>query len=252
MLVGKRAYDQSAFSPESVALGFKRLMGTSSVLQFSGGKQITPEEASSEIIKALIAQARMTAGDFQTDGAVVTIPAAFNQMQCEATMRAAASAGLDKVALLQEPIAAALASIAHSKNKNGQFLVYDLGGGTLDAAIVQTIAASATVIAHAGINMLGGRDFDRAILNSVVRPWLLENFDLADDFQKDKLYERLIRVAQYRAELSKISLSTQESDRIFADESQVPRYLFQHKNRIVSSLTKAKSVLATRAVPRSF
>jgi molecular chaperone DnaK len=173
MLVGKRAYDQSAFSPENVAQGFKRLMGTSSPIQFSNGKTMTPEEASSEIIKALVAQARMSAGDFQVDGAIVTIPAAFNQMQCEATMRAAAEAGLSKVALLQEPIAAAMASISHSKNKNGQFLVYDLGGGTFDAAIVQTIAASATVIAHAGINMLGGRDFDRAILNSIVRPWFV-------------------------------------------------------------------------------
>ncbi len=182
---------------------------------------MTPEEASAEIIKTLVAQARMAAGDFQIDGAVVTIPAAFNQMQCEATMRSAAAAGLNKVALLQEPIAAAMASISHSKNKNGQFLVYDLGGGTFDAAIVQTVSSSATVIAHAGINMLGGRDFDRAILNSVVRPWLLENFDLSDDFQKDVAYQRLIRVAQYRAELSKIALSTQTRDRIFADESQI-------------------------------
>ena len=51
-------------------------------------------------------------------------------------MRAAAAAGLTKVALLQEPIAAALASIANSTNKNGQFLVYDLGGGTFDVGIV--------------------------------------------------------------------------------------------------------------------
>jgi molecular chaperone DnaK len=60
MLVGKRAYDQSAFSPENVAQGFKRLMGTSSSIQFSTGKTMTPEEASSEIIKALVAQAKMT------------------------------------------------------------------------------------------------------------------------------------------------------------------------------------------------
>jgi molecular chaperone DnaK len=221
MLVGKRAYDQAAFSPESVAQGFKRLMGTSSTIQFSNGRVMTPEEASSEIIKALIGQAQMTAGEFTNEGSVVTIPAAFNQMQSEATMRAAAAAGLERVALLQEPIAAALTSISNSKNKNGQFLVYDLGGGTFDAAIVQTIAASATVIAHAGINMLGGRDFDRAILNSIVRPWLFENFDLANDFHKDGSYQRLIRVAQYRAEMSKIALSTQETDRIFADESQI-------------------------------
>src|SRR5262245_42603597 len=76
-------------------------------------------------------------------------------------------------------------------------------------------------VAHAGINMLGGRDFDRNLLNSVVRPWLLSNFDLPDDFQKDPTYQRLLRVAQYRCERSKISLSTQQVDRIFADENQL-------------------------------
>lgn len=221
MIVGKRAYDQAAFSPESVAQGFKRLMGTSSPIRFANGTTMTAEELSCEVIKTLLAQARMSAGDFNIEGAVVTIPAAFNQMQAEATMRAAAAAGLTQVALLQEPIAAAMASIARSSNKNGQFLVYDLGGGTFDAAIVQTISGSASVIAHAGINMLGGRDFDRAVVNSIVRPWLLTNFDLADDFQRDEKYHRLIRVAHYRAETSKIALSTQTHDRLFADESQI-------------------------------
>src|SRR5258708_19803139 len=167
MFPQERIADQSAFSPENVAQGFKRLMGTSSSIQFSNGKTMTPEEASSEIIKALVAQARMAAGDFQIDGAIVTIPAAFNQMQCEATMRAAAAAGLSKVALLQEPIAAAMASISHSKNKNGQFLVYDLGGGTFDAAFVHTITASPTFISHAGINILASRSFFRFNLNSI-------------------------------------------------------------------------------------
>jgi molecular chaperone DnaK len=69
--------------------------------------------------------------------------------------------------------------------------------------------------------MLGGRDFDRALLNSVVRPWLFEQFDLPEDFQKDMAYQRLLRVAQYAAELAKIALSTQLSDRIFADENQI-------------------------------
>lgn len=221
MLVGKRAYDQAAFSPESVAQGFKRLMGTSSAIRLANGREMTPESASSEVLKALLAQARMNAGNFDVKGAVITIPAAFNQMQSEATMRAASAAGLTQVALLQEPIAAALASIAQSTNKSGQFLVYDLGGGTFDAAIVQTVSGSATVIAHAGINMLGGRDFDRSIVNSIVRPWLFKNFSLPDDFQRDEKYQRLMRVAHYRAEISKIALSTQIDDRIFADESQI-------------------------------
>jgi molecular chaperone DnaK len=222
MLVGKRAYDQAAYSPENVAQGFKRLMGTSSAVTFwATGRTMTPEEASSEVLKALIAQAKMDAGEFAIEGAVVTMPAAFNQMQTEATMRAAKAAGLQKIALLQEPIAASMASIAKSDNKSGQFLVYDLGGGTFDVAIVQSIAGSATVVAHAGINMLGGRDFDRAILNSILRPWLLKQFDLPDDFHTDKNYQRLLRVAQHHCEVAKIALSTKLVDRIFADESQI-------------------------------
>src|SRR5262245_33564106 len=136
MLVGKRAYDHAAYSPQDVAQGFKRLMDTASTIEFSSAnRSMSPEEASAEILKALVAQARMAAGDFANEGSVVTIPAASNQMQSEATMRAAGNAGLQKVALLQEPIAAAMASIAGSKNKSGQFLVYDLGVGHLTSQL---------------------------------------------------------------------------------------------------------------------
>lgn len=222
MHIGKKAYEQTAFSPENVALGFKRLMGTSSTVAFSAtNRTMTPEEASAEVVKALLAQARMAVGDFIVEGAIVTIPAEFNQMQSEATMRAAAAAGLDKVGLLQEPVAAAMASIAETSNKNGQFLVYDLGGGTFDAAIVQSISGAVNVVAHAGINMLGGRDFDRVIVNSVVRPWLMENFDLPQSFQAEPAYNRLLRVAQFYSERAKIELSVQSTVRVFADENQI-------------------------------
>lgn len=222
MFVGRKAYDYAAFSPENVKMRFKRLMGTSSVLTFkSADKTLTPEEASAEVLKELLSQAKMATGDARIVGTVITIPAAFNQMQSEATMRAAGLAGLEKVALLQEPIAAAMATIASTSKKSGQYLIYDLGGGTFDAAIVQCISGNATVIAHAGINMLGGSDFDREIVNNIVRPWLLESFDLPDDFQTNAGYERLIRIANYRSELAKIALSTHSAERIFADENQV-------------------------------
>jgi molecular chaperone DnaK len=222
LLGGRRAYEQSAYSPENVAQGFKRLMGTSTLLHFASARnEMTAEQASTEILKALVSQAHMSVGDFEIDGAVITIPAAFNQMQSEATMRSAAAAGITNVALLQEPIAAAMASIAGADKRNGQFLIYDLGGGTFDAAIVQSISGSITVIAHAGINMLGGRDFDRSIVNSVIRPWLLGTFELPESFQTLPQYQRLIRIAQFRAELTKIALSTQTNDRIFADETQI-------------------------------
>lgn len=222
LFVGRKAYDQSAFSPQSVQQKFKRLMGTGSTVEFPGTDRVlTPEEASAEVIKTLVGQARRDLPDMEIEGAVVTIPAAFNQMQSEATMRAARLAGLEKVSLLQEPIAAAMAANAGISDGSGQFLVYDLGGGTFDAAIVQSIAGNVTIVAHAGVNMLGGADFDRAIVNNLVRPWLLETFDLPENFQADARYFRLIRIASYRAELCKIALSSQQVDHVSADESQI-------------------------------
>ncbi|WP_395015342.1 Hsp70 family protein [Dongia sp.] len=219
--VGNRAYQQALLSPENVAQGFKRLMGTDSPIGFAAAKlTMTPEECSTEIIRTLLSQTKTEVGDVSIDGTIVTIPAAFNQMQSEATLRAAAAAGLEKVGLLQEPIAAAMASIAHSKNKNGQFLVYDLGGGTFDVALVQSIGGSVNVVAHEGINMLGGRDFDRMIVNSIVRPWLLEQFDLPADFQTNPKYRRLIGVARAAAEKAKIELSSADRAIVFAGEEE--------------------------------
>jgi molecular chaperone DnaK len=227
MFVGKRAYDQDAFSPEDVGKRFKRLMGTASPITFKSAKRaISPEEASSEVLKALLAQAHMVAGEFEIDGAIVTVPAAFNQMQSEATMRSAHAAGIDKVGLLQEPVAAAMASIADRRKKNaaltdGQFLVYDLGGGTFDVAVVQSIGGTVNIVAHAGVNMLGGTDFDRTIVNSIVRSWLIDNFALPSDFQKQPAYERVLRIAAYCAEKAKIELSSRPVSSISADESQL-------------------------------
>jgi molecular chaperone DnaK len=168
----------------------------------------------------------MAIGEFTTEGAIVTVPAAFNQMQCEATMRAANAAGIQYIGLLQEPIAAAMASIADRQKANaalrdGQFLVYDLGGGTFDVAIVQSVGGTINIVGHDGINMLGGTDFDRTIVNTIVRPWLLETFDLPKDFQKEPAYARMLRIATFCAEKAKIEVSAQLESTIFADESQI-------------------------------
>lgn len=221
-LYGKRAYDQALLSPENVAARFKRLMGTSSKIELQASNtNMSPEECSSEILKILMGQAFTESGADEIKGAVITIPAAFNQMQSEATIRAAELAGISQVALLQEPIAAAMAAMSQVKNKSGQFLVYDIGGGTFDLALVQSISGTINIIAHEGINMLGGSDFDRAIVNQYVRPWLLQNFSLPEDFQKDPKYGRLIGIARLAAEKAKIELSTSESETIFASDEEV-------------------------------
>ncbi len=217
--VGVRAYNQASLAPDNVVQGFKRLMGTATPLRFSSsGQTITPEEASAELLRTMVGYAMVESGKSAVSGAAVTIPAAFNQRQSEATLAAAQAAGLDRVSLIQEPVAAALAMMAQSKIRSGQFLVYDIGGGTFDVALVQAVDGSVSVVAHEGINMLGGRDFDRLIVDHVVRPWLLRTFELPENFQTDKRYTRLIRVARFAAEKAKIDLSNRESAPILAGD----------------------------------
>lgn len=221
-LYGKKAYNQTLLSPDNVAAGFKRLMGTSTKIDLKAVDiTLSPEECSAEILRQLIAQAFTESGIEEIKGIVITIPAAFNQMQSEATLQAARLAGLSQVALLQEPIAAAMTAMAQAKNKSGQFLVYDLGGGTFDLALVQGLSGAINIIAHEGINMLGGRDFDRSIVNTFVRPWLLKNFDLPNDFQKNAKYKRILEIARLAAEKAKIDLSYQDLATIFATDEEI-------------------------------
>lgn len=221
MVIGTRAQAQAELSPENVAQGFKRLMGTSSVLTLSGADMtLTPEDASAEILKALVRQAEAEIGQIEPYGTVITIPAAFNQMQSEATIRAAQAAGLERVGLLQEPIAAAMSALEGVSRKDGRFLVYDIGGGTFDLALVEASGGAVTIIAHEGVNMLGGRDFDRVILDSIVRGWLIENFDLdAEDLRRPE-NRRLLAIAKMKAEAAKIELSTRDVATLFLSEEE--------------------------------
>lgn len=221
MTVGARAYAQADLAPDSVAQGFKRLMGTGGTIPLKGTRNaITPEDASAEVIRALLRQMQAEIGSTDVTGAIVTIPAAFNQMQSEATIRAAQAAGLDHVGLLQEPIAAAMASLETATRKDGRFLVYDIGGGTFDVALVEVSAGAVTILEHEGINMLGGRDFDRMIVDSVLRPWLAQRFTLPRDASVRPAWQRFFAVARYRAELAKIELSTREEATIYVGDEE--------------------------------
>ena len=105
--VGKRAYDNAARSPDNAATGFKRFMGTKTPIKLAAvDVAMTPEECSSEILQVLYAYLPEEIRNDPDTGTVITVPAAFNQMQKDATKTAAESAGLGKVALMQEPVAA--------------------------------------------------------------------------------------------------------------------------------------------------
>lgn len=208
--VGKRAYDSAPHSPNNSAMLFKRLMGTSTPVELPAVNLTkTPEECSAEILKALYGYLPEEVRDDPDTGTVITVPAAFNQMQREATMRAANMAGIGSVALMQEPVAAVM-SVMRARNVDGMFLIYDLGGGTLDIAVAESMGGRINLHAHGGISMCGGRDFDRLLLDNVVKPWLIENFHLPDNFSTSPEYKPLIRLAAWAAERAKIELSANE------------------------------------------
>ena len=219
--VGKRAYDNAARNPENAATLFKRLMGTSTPVKLSAvDLTMTPEECSAEILRVLFGYMPEEIRNDPETGTVITVPAAFNQMQKDATMAAAEMAGIGKVALMQEPVAAVMSVMRHRKG-DGMFLVFDLGGGTLDIAIAESISGRVSLLAHGGIAMCGGRDFDRLLLDNVVKPWLVKNFDLPEDFSADKRYATLRHMATWAAEKAKIDLSSSEEAVVTLDDSEL-------------------------------
>lgn len=219
--VGQRAYDNAARSPQNAATGFKRFMGTSTPIKLSAVDLVmTPEECSAEILRVLYGYLPEAIRNDPDTGTVITVPAAFNQMQKDATMSAAESAGLGKVALMQEPVAAVMSVMRQRKN-DGMFLVYDLGGGTLDIAIAESISGRVSLMAHGGIAMCGGRDFDRILMDNIVKPWLLDHFDLPEDFSVDKEYTSLRHMAGWATEKAKIELSSKDESVISLDDTEL-------------------------------
>ena len=218
--VGKRAYDSAPHSPDNAAMLFKRLMGTSTPIQLSAVDiTMSPEECSAEILRALSGYLPEELRNDPDVGTVITVPAAFNQMQKNATMQAAELADIGRVALMQEPVAAVM-SVMKARNADGIFVVYDLGGGTLDVALAESIGGRINLLAHGGIAMCGGRDFDRLLLDSVIKPWLFENFDLPEDLSINSSYKSLLRLAAWAAERAKIELSAREEAMISLSETE--------------------------------
>lgn len=219
--VGSRAYNNAARNPDNAAVLFKRLMGTSTPVKLPAvNLTLTPEECSAEVLRALYGYLpEEIRGDGDT-GTVITVPAAFNQMQKDSTMAAADSAGLGRVALMQEPVAAVMSVMRQRKN-DGVFVVYDLGGGTLDIAIAESISGRVTLLAHGGIAMCGGRDFDRILFDNIVKPWLLENFDLPEDLTTNPQFKSLLRMATWATEKAKIELSQKEDAVVSLPETEL-------------------------------
>jgi molecular chaperone DnaK len=213
ILIGDQARTYAAKQPKDVKSHFKRKMGTSESFMIPAiGQSKTPVELSAFVLKEL--KTFIHTG-VVPEAAVITIPASFDTVQSAATKDAGLQAGLKHVVLLQEPIAASLAYANKSKEaelRDSQWLVYDLGGGTFDVALVKIVEGELRIVDHEGDNYLGGFDFDAALVEQVVVPHLEQvgTFaDLLDEMKSEsgrynRLWERLLN----EAEEAKVQLST--------------------------------------------
>src|SRR3712207_5934076 len=172
----------------------------------AGGKQSSPPEISAMILQKLKADAEAYLGE-TVDSAVITVPAYFNDDQRQATKDAGKVAGLDVKRIINEPTAAALA-YGLDKESDQTILVFDLGGGTFDVSVLEIGDGVFEVKATAGDNHLGGDNFDKAIVD-----WLVKEFKASQgiDLSQDKMaLQRLYEAA----EKAKVELSTTQETQI--------------------------------------
>ncbi len=155
--VGETARERMSLYPDSVAMAFKRSMGTERIYDLSGHR-FKPEELSSMVLRSLKEDAESFLGEEITE-AVISVPAYFDDKRRKATKRAGELAGLKVERMISEPTAAAVAYGLYDKTKDTRFLVFDLGGGTFDVSVLELYHNILEVRAVAGDNYLGGEDF---------------------------------------------------------------------------------------------
>ena len=203
--VGGRARRFLESDPANTRSEFKRLMGTAQTIEFAAAKaKKKPEELAAEVLKSLRADVQEHLG-FVPSRAVISVPALFELPQSAATSEAARMAGFEKVELIQEPVASALAAGWRADDAKGSWLVYDLGGGTFDVSLLETRDGLLRVVGHDGDNFLGGRDFDWALVD-----WVLAELGRTEGVtiaRSDPKHAAAIRKLKLAVEEAKIELT---------------------------------------------
>jgi molecular chaperone DnaK len=187
---------------------FKRTMGSDKLYPCSNLKRsLSSEDLSAEVLKYLKALTKEPV----LKAVVITVPAKFTPGQKAATVKAAELAGFDYCELLQEPVAASLAYGMNSKVKDGYWVVFDLGGGTFDAALMKIEDGIMNVIDTEGDNYLGGKNLDYAIVDNIIIPFLSSNYSISRIMADADQMEKLRNAFKAKAEEAKIKLTFNET-----------------------------------------
>ena len=176
-VIGTEAMRNSIASPDRVVVHAKRYMGDLQKFWKIGDTRYTPVHISGMILRKLIAAAQEQIGEITE--AVITVPAQFSDAQRHATMLAGHAAGLERIEMINEPVAAALCHVLGHEGLaftelaiDQQLLVFDLGGGTLDLAVVKYKTNEVCVVASDGDLELGGLDFTKVLVNTAAEKFI--------------------------------------------------------------------------------
>ena len=163
VIVGDAAKEEAVLNPEATAMLVKTLMGKTDFAISYNGKDRSPEEISSYILKKLAEDASEQLGTEVKD-VVITCPAYFGTAEREATRNAGEIAGLNVLEIISEPTAAALYYGCTKEQNEKTILVYDLGGGTFDVTIMRITSDTIEVICSDGDHDLGGKNWDEILI----------------------------------------------------------------------------------------
>ncbi len=197
IVVGDIAKERLITDPDKTASEFKRTLGTKRTYNV-GANIFSSEQLSSLVLKKIKEDAETFLGEEVTE-AIISVPAYFDDCRRSATKQAAEMSGLKVERLINEPSAAALAYMQKHGFEDGTYMVIDFGGGTLDVSMIDSFDSIMEILAVAGNNQLGGKDFNEAVYHRFLDENLLDE-NLLTAEQKASIYKT--------AETCKIALSS--------------------------------------------